>query len=475
MTKNLFLVLLLTVQIAFAQIISKDSNFASNGVAEIPSNSITNSYQMVQNSNGEIYFTYNMDVATGVTHGFVTKLTPNGTPDPAFGNNGTVKLPSEPSMTQIKLQADGKLLIFSLLANAQILRLLPNGQIDPTFGTNGISQEIDADHDDYFNSYEFILQNGKILVHGIRRGQDPHHTIYRLNADGNLDNSFGNNGSVTTKGNLTGRTFVFIDNQSNIITFSDNISVIEKFDPDGHPIANFGNNGTVQISINGTSVGDVGDVFLDSNNKIVFSTFQNNNMFRLNQDGSLDNTFNYDLQTSLGLPSGPRILNITEKDGYYYIGGAAGDSMYNNNYFISKLNPNGSLNSTFGYHIETNYDETGLISKFFSVTEMIINNNNIIVKGNNNIVKYLLNSGTLSTADITKAAHTISFENPVKQNLVYQSKEKVNKIEIYSLDGKAIKTIKNSGTQVSELPKGIYITKVTFESGSSISKKLIKN
>ncbi len=54
---------------------------------------------MVQNSNGEIYYIYNMDFATGVTHGFVSKLTYNGAPDPAFGNNGTVQLASEPYKT----------------------------------------------------------------------------------------------------------------------------------------------------------------------------------------------------------------------------------------------------------------------------------------------------------------------------------------------------------------------------------------
>lgn len=477
MTKNLFLVLLLAVQTAFAQITSKDNSFASNGVAEIPGNSISNSYQMVQTPGGEIYFTYNVDVASGITHGFVSKLTSNGIPDPTFGNNGTVQLPSEPFMNQMKLQADGKLLIFALFGDvAQMIRLLPNGQLDPTFGTNGISPEIPVDHDFFYNSYEFILQNEKILVHGTSSGDpDKRHVIYRLNANGSIDTTFGNNGFVFTQSSLYGRTFVLIDKLSNIISFSDNISVIEKFDPNGHPITNFGNNGVVQININGSGVGDVGDVLMDNNNKIVFSTHQNNEMFRINQDGSLDNTFNYNLPTSLGLNSGPKILSINEKDGYYYIGGGAGDAMYNNNYFISKLNQNGSLNSTFGYHLETNYDDTGLISTFFSVTEMIINNNNLIVKGNNHIVKYLLNTTTLSAMDTKKTNDDIFLENPVKQNLIYQSKEKVSTIEIYSMDGKILKTIKDNYADVSELIKGTYLAKITFENKKIITKKFIKD
>ncbi|MDN3694539.1 T9SS type A sorting domain-containing protein [Chryseobacterium tructae] len=106
---------------------------------------------------------------------------------------------------------------------------------------------------------------------------------------------------------------------------------------------------------------------------------------------------------------------------------------------------------------------------------MIINNGNIIVRGNGHIVKYLLSNGTLSTVDTKKEDQSISFENPIQQQLVYQSKDKVSKIVIYSPDGRIIKTVKDSRTSVSDLSKGSYVVKVTFENGNSISKKLIKN
>ncbi|CAH0282929.1 T9SS type A sorting domain-containing protein [Chryseobacterium sp. WG14] len=476
MTKKLFFVLLLAVQAAFAQIITKDPTFASNGVAEIPSYSISNSYQMVQNSNGEIYFTYNVDVATGVTHGFVSKLTPDGALDQSFGNNGTVKLASEPFMNQIKLQTDGKLLILGLWGNAQILRMLPNGQLDPSFGTNGISPEIYADHDDFYNSYEFILQNEKIIVHGIRRGQNPHHAIYRLNTNGSIDQTFGSNGYVTTQGNITGRTFVFIDNQSNIISFSDNISIVEKFDSNGHTMTSFGNNGVAQININGSPIGNVSTAMIDSDNRILFSTNGNHGIFRINPSGTLDTTFNYDLYTSLGLNSGPEIFSIHEKNGSYYVGGNAGNTLFNTNYFISKLNQNGSMNSTFNYYIESNFaDPPYLTPPFSTISEMIVNSNTIIVKGNNYIVKYLLNNATLSATDITKTDSDIAFENPIKQSLVYHTKEKVQSIEIHDLNGKRIKNIERNGTSISEIPEGVYIAKVVFENGKTATKKLIKN
>jgi hypothetical protein len=62
MKKNLFFGLLLAVQSTFAQIISKDPSFASNGNYSMPAtpNGMNNYYisRMIQNSDGSIYFSY---------------------------------------------------------------------------------------------------------------------------------------------------------------------------------------------------------------------------------------------------------------------------------------------------------------------------------------------------------------------------------------------------------------------------------
>jgi hypothetical protein len=112
----------------------------------------------------------------------------------------------------------------------------------------------------------------------------------------------------------------------------------------------------------------------------------------------------------------------------------------------------------------------------YFIGEMIINdNNNIISNVGGSIVKYLFNTTTLSTLNITKAENDISFENPVRQNLVYKSKEKIGKIDIYSIDGELLKTVRENNSNISELQKGVYIAKTTFENGKILTKKLIKN
>lgn len=466
MTKNLFLVLLFAVQAAFAQIISKDPGFATNGKYTMPGNL---TWSMAQNPGSEIYFSHNTSISSSplnVTGTYVSKLTANGVLDTNFGVNGTVQLPNNSYLNEVKIQSDGKLIVFGFINTESVAlsRILPNGQPDLTFGTNGTVIVPSFVPDQNYASYGIILQNDKILVHAIKYIQNiqHQHVIFRLNSNGSLDSTFGNNGYTATKGTPAGRTFVRMDNQSNIICYSSSSGFIQKFNLNGQPVTSYGNNGVISfVDANGYGYGGTNAVFVDSNNKILVALTSEDKLQRLNQDGTFDTTFNYNANTNSGLNGGSWIQSITEKDGSYYVGGAG----YSIN-LISKLTQSGSTDPIFNDYLQTDSD----------VEEMFINNSNIVVRGNGYIVKYLLTNGSLSTVDIVKANHpSVSFENPVKQNLIYQSKEKVRKIEIYYSDGKIAKIIKDSEASLSGLPKGVYIAKITFENGSIITKKLIKD
>lgn len=462
--KKILLLAILVIQNISAQIISKDPTFATNGIATMPGNL---TWSMAQNSNNQIYFTHNENIGNGinVTESYVSKLTANGTLDQTFGNNGKVQLPNNSYLNEAKIQSDGKLVVFGFTNTeaAAISRILSNGQLDNSFGTNGTVVIPSLVTDQNYASYGIILQNDKILVHAIKYAENnqSQHIIFRLTTNGSLDNTFGNNGYVTTQGSPAGRTFVRMDNQSNIICFSSNSGFIQKFNSNGQPITTFGNNGIVPLlDANGYGYGSTSAVFVDSNNKILFSLSSEDKLLRINPDGNLDNTFNYNVNTNSGLNGGAWIQSIAEKEGSYYLGGAG-----NSTNLISKLTQNGSVDPIFNDYLQTDSD----------VEEIFINNDNIIIRGNGHIVKYLFTNATLSTTDITKINNDISFENPIKQTLVYQSKEKVSKIEIYSLDGKILKTLKDNTISISDLPKGVYMAKVTFEKGNSTTRKLIKN
>ncbi|MFC3161039.1 hypothetical protein ACFOEQ_23725 [Chryseobacterium arachidis] len=230
MKKILLLGCIFAIQSIYAQIISKDLSFASNGIFTMPGNL---TFSMAQDPAGSIYFTHNVNTYPGinVTESYVSKITSNGLPDITFGTSGTVPLPYNNYLNEVKIQTDGKLIVFGFTNSESVVisRILPNGQSDSTFGTNGTVVIPSLVPDQTYSSYGIILQNDKILVHAVNYGQNVQHqhVILRLNTNGSIDNTFGNNGYVATQGSPAGRTFVRIDNQSNIICFNSTIGFIQ--------------------------------------------------------------------------------------------------------------------------------------------------------------------------------------------------------------------------------------------------------
>ncbi len=294
------------------------------------------------------------------------------------------------------------------------------------------------------------------------------HTL-RLNSDGTLDNSFGNNGEILTYQQNPFQSsylpYIILDNQLNLLFFGN--GTIKKYTVDGQPMTGFGNNGEVSFS------GEPSIVKVDSADKIVYArndlSWQTPPVLgRLNADGTPDTTFNYNGIVGL------EFRDIYEKNGSYYIAGFAelNNSGYTY-YYISKLNQNGAIDPVFGEYIENDPD---LI--YHSINSIKVFDDNIIVSTDGetlNIVNYLMNgTATLSTKATVKNNTEITFASPVEHHLIYQAKEKINKIEIYSFEGKLLKTVKENNSDVSELSKGVYFAKTIFENGMLLTKKLIK-
>ncbi|PWN63653.1 hypothetical protein C1631_022040 [Chryseobacterium phosphatilyticum] len=474
MIKKLFLSCILMIQSVSAQIVSYDASFGSNGKHTIMG--ANNSYRtkIVKNSDESMYFTYARDNSSlGSPISVISKLNANGTVDSSFGNNGETLINDyyTPVDSQLTKQADGKLLIFGFNTDgAAIARLTSNGQLDTTFGINGISKIANVFSDANGVGYGLYLQNDKIIIYGwtIEGPYNYYESIYRLNNDGSIDNTFGNNGSIKTMGN-----FIFLDNQSNIVSLITNYTNtnanvtypnggMEKYNSNGQPLTSFGNNGVLVFT---NSPGAIGTASMDSNNNIICTNI-NNEIFRLTSNGAYDSSFAFDPINSYPFTI-TSLSSVIEKSGSYFIAGQTGSM--GETFFISKLNPTGSVDSSFNYYSETTTNPD-------AIADMIIDNSHIIAGKGTTILKFLLNNSTLAAAgDPIISNPSISFENPVSQSLNYKTQDKVSKIEIFSLTGNLLKTTKDSNTPVSDLPGGTYMAKVTFENGSSITKKLIKN
>lgn len=471
MKKNLVLVTLVAQGIS-AQITSYDSNFASNGKYTIAEASNSYNNNIVQHSDGSIYFTYIKGSVT--TEVVLSKLNTNGTLDTSFGLNGEVSIPyvSSGFPSTLKKQADGKLVILGFYEDGTaITRILPNGQIDSSFGTNGTAKIPYIGMSLNVDSFGFHIQNNKIIVYGNAFDSNYHpldySLVYRLNENGSIDPSFGNNGSINTKGR-----FIFVDNQSNIVSLiSSNINnspypygAVEKYDSNGQVLSVFGNNGVAAFP---SSPGLINTAIMDSNNYIVCINNIDNEIFRIHPNGSRDSSFVFD-NTTAPFNDGSLSSSIAEKNGNYYISwitGATGET-----FLISKLTSTGAIDPSFNYYSE---NSTGPIF----IGNMIINEANIFAVRGKQILKFILNNNaTLATADFSKASKTsISFENPIKEQLIYDTKEAVQSIEIYSTNSKLIKTVQNNNSNVSDLPIGVYIVKIRFTNGKETTRKLIKN
>ena len=73
---------------------------------------------------------------------------------------------------------------------------------------------------------------------------------------------------------------------------------------------------------------------------------------------------------------------------------------------------------------------------------------------------------------------TLLYPNPVKDTLCVKSKTDIEYFELYTINGKKLKTIKpnnNATLNLSSLNRGLYILKMTYVNGINQYKKIIKN
>lgn len=213
-------------------------------------------------------------------------------------------------------QPDGKIILagsfnsYNDTVRPTIIRIYPNGVIDHTF---------DAGSDNFNNVSSSKLQpDGKILLagsfttfHGITANG-----IVRLNPDGSVDNTF-NTGTGAGAGNSL---------------------AVHVLQPDGKIIL-----GGNDLTYNNTAVG---------------------NIFRINSDGSLDNTFNNVYINQIGA------IVFRQSDGTYYLIGrfnSVNDQPMNH---VALLDQNGQLNPAFNSPI--GFNNVDLLRGYIQADDKII-------------------------------------------------------------------------------------------------------
>lgn len=347
---------------------------------------------------------------------FIVRYNANGKPDKDFGDNGKV-IPSVNSdrayAEAVAIMPDGKILIAGYSYQAHdiyssydytLLKYNLNGSPDSSFGNNGLVLTDFKDGSENEHASEIVLQqDGKIIVAGTSRDYGESQGIYRTrficaryNANGTLDNSFGDNGKtrfyfdVDQYDEEAEATSAAIDSKGRIIIAGYNSSyssgvdaAIARCNPDGSPDLTFGNDGKILADL-GDSYAYMKSVLIQPDQKIViggslsdiYLNDQKSIIIRYNENGTIDPDFGTNGVVinnaiiaqnnchSIALQSNNKII-------------AAGSS--GNAFYVSRYNTDGSLDNSFGAngHLIT---PMGLLGDSY-VEKVNVFNNKIILAG----------------------------------------------------------------------------------------------
>jgi uncharacterized delta-60 repeat protein len=239
----------------------------------------------------------------------------DGQLDTSFGEGGIVNTSIAPSDLgqRIASQSDGKLLVTAAIQSSSMLGLLRynlDGSLDEFFGDEGVvTSPFSSNGINTANyTFEIALQNdGKILIAGTSQGESTFDfTLFRLNSNGSLDESFGS---------------------------------------DGKTLVNYG------ISNSSTAA----SVLVQADGKILLggtASISNSNEFalaRLLPDGSLDSTFDTDGKAtySVGDYDDRALAMALQEDGKIILGGSSLGALITE-YSLLRVNDNGSPDNSFG-------------------------------------------------------------------------------------------------------------------------------
>jgi uncharacterized delta-60 repeat protein len=206
-----------------------------------------------------------------------------GALDNSFGRGGIVQTTfSNIGAGVVLFQSNGDIVVVAANANPTsvavesiaVIRFLPNGAVDTSFGTQGITIFAFANAPrDYSSTTSAALQSdGKIVVlglwqHELESSTEDEVGIARLNTNGTLDTTFGQNGLVTlgsigSASGITTPTALLLQSDGKILVAASvngcaigcsAQTAFVRLNPNGTLDSTFGQDGTDVISVYGGS------------------------------------------------------------------------------------------------------------------------------------------------------------------------------------------------------------------------------
>ena len=273
----------------------------------------------------------------GIRKSSITRLNADGTLDTSF-ITGT-GITQQASFPVVALQPDGKILIGGVyIYNGQAInalaRLNSDGSLDSTFNAwGGIFSLNDI----------LVLPNGKILICGNFPGRSG---VIRLNSNGTYDAeidlvggdvetiALAPDGKIVVGGN-------FYQPRNNVARFNADLTLDTTFNP------TTGSNG---YSVNKVIVQPNGKI-LAAGDFLTFNGVATEGLIRLNDNGSVDTTFDFTNET-------PRFLRVTsialQSDGRILADYNYTYNTYQYSIDVRRFNPDGTTDTTFNTNTDNN-------------------------------------------------------------------------------------------------------------------------
>ena len=380
-----------------------DPTFGTNGIVTTAN---TSANAGALQSDGKIVVAGSISTPQNFQQPGLLRYSTNGALDPSFGTGGEVVIAGNnagPAFA-VAIQTDGKILAAAPDSlRLTVFRFNTNGSLDTTFGNNGAATIQAAGRLFPPASGGIRLQSdGRILVATGR-------IVARLLANGQLDSTFGSNGTAPTVG---GSSVALLPNGDTLIG---NGNVTSLYAPNGSLITNFGVNGqtagfpfdgeggivvATNMTAPATKIITAGS--LTTSPSLMFAqTVSGFLLVRYNSDGTIDNSFGNHggiatpfpgnvfakafavaLQTNGDIVAAGQTA-LTDVDG------APGPSDFG----LVRYNPNGSVDTTFGHNgfVSTSFGT----SEAFTNTVLIQMDSKIVAVGNSNsgttLARYLGN------------------------------------------------------------------------------------
>jgi uncharacterized delta-60 repeat protein len=374
---------------ANAQIGSLDNSFAGKGyvLSDIPESLNAQFYASAIQADGKLVVGGSINVGNS-NEFFLQRYNQDGTLDQAFGAGGTVTTHFPISWSDLsdlsilpsgKILAAGRSLGLNFISSVAVVRYNTNGTVDDSFADNGFFNW-SIDNSEIGISCMVIQPDQKIVLAGSLVSNFPVDNRYdfiliRLNANGSIDESFGEAGIVLTDFNnqfdLIGDMVLQCDSKIVVVgeMFGDagiNIAVA-RYHSDGSLDNSFGTGGKTTVDIQSTEDAARAIAVVD-NGKFVIggwtkgAEFYEFALVKLNANGTIDESFGQHgkVHTDFG-PFDDRIWSMAIRDGKIIVGGNTNETnrlQSDGNFALARYNSNGTLDETFG--------NGGKVSKDFS-------------------------------------------------------------------------------------------------------------